>query len=306
VTAPARARGEGFTLLEMLITIAITALVVTAAVRAYQGITRAQERAAGGLDRTRAANVVLDRLERELAGALLIVQPVGEDPLLQRYLFVALDRPTSAGDADAVRFVTLSPARVPGSFVQTGPRMVTYAAVPNEDVGFSLVRREEPLPEGLARELSIDDGQVVLEDLAEFKLQYSSEVGELFDSWDSTQPEQLDQLPTEVGVQVTLFAPDETGELVPGEARARVVALPVRPLDFAELRAAAGGKSSTCFTVAECATALGSALETMPEDERAAITAELSKTPDECFDPTSDLAGTLRALGADVDALCVR
>jgi hypothetical protein len=80
----------------------------------------------------------------------------------------------------------------------------------------------------------------------------------------------------------------------------------VRPLDFAELRAAAGGKSSTCFTVAECATALGSALETMPEDERAAITAELSKTPDECFDPTSDLAGTLRALGADVDALCVR
>jgi prepilin-type N-terminal cleavage/methylation domain-containing protein len=298
-------RADGFTMLEMLIAIAITALLVATAVRAYQGITRAQEHAGGGLDRTRAADVVLDRLERELAGAFVIVQPPGEDPLAQRYLFVALDRQTTAGDGDALRFITLSPARVPGAPTLVGPRMVTYAAIPHEDVGFALVRREEPIPEGLSRELTVEDGQVVLEDLAYFSVEYASETGEVLATWDSTQLAQLDQLPTDVNVELSLLAPDEEGVLGPGEARGRSISLPVRPIDFAELRAAAGAEGKQdCLTNAECLAASQTALEVAPDDKRATINALGAQTADECFDPSGQLASELRDAGVDVDATC--
>jgi hypothetical protein len=291
----------------MLITIAITAILVTTAVRAYRAITGAQERAAGGLDRSRAADVVLDRLERELAGALLIVQPPGEDPLAQRYLFVALDRPTSDGDGDALRFVTLTPARVPGAPALGGPRMVTYAAVPNEDVGFALVRREEPIPDALARELSVEGGQVVLEDLAGFTLHYTTELGDAVEVWDSTQVEQLDLLPAEVAIEVALLSPDENGELVALEARSRAVPLKLRPLDFVALRAAAEGEDEDgCFTYAKCATALQAVIDAAPESARESIRAELAAKAEECFDPASDVAAGLRALGADVEGTCAR
>jgi prepilin-type N-terminal cleavage/methylation domain-containing protein len=307
VSARARPVASGFTLLEMLITIAITAILVATAVRAYRDITSAQERAAGGIDRGRAADVVLDRLERELAGAFLIVQPPGEDPLAQRYLFVALDRPTSTSDGDALRFVTLTPARVPGAPSLRGPRMVTYAALPNEDIGFTLVRREEALPEGLARELSVEEGQVVLEDLAQFTLRYTNELGDAVEAWDSTQVEQLDQLPGDVQIEVSLLAPDENGDLVAGEARSRVVPLEVRPLDFVALRAAAGDEDGEgCVTYAQCTAALRGVIDAAPEAERESLVAELGAVAEECFDPAGDLATRLRGLGGDVETHCVR
>lgn len=297
----------GFTLLEMLISIAVTALIVMTAVQAYRSITRAQEQQAGTVDRERSAQVLLDRLEQELSGALLVKQPDDADPLAQTYLFYGVDVPSPDGDGDAVRFVTLSPARAPGAPALVPPRMVTYAAVSNEAVGFALVRQEAPRPPALDKVIDVQDGQVVLEDLLEFKLSYVlEETGEELAVWDSSEVGLRDSLPSAVNASVTLFELDESGEIVPGPVHERVIPLPMRPIDLAELRAAAvgAGTAGTCLTGAECAAKFGALLESATPEQRAKLDAELSAGAQQCFEPSSPLADVLRELGADVDTEC--
>ncbi len=97
---------QGFTLLEILIAISITALLVMAAIQAHLGIMRAQQRATGGIHRDRAAEILLDRLERELTGAFLITKPATIARAAHPYLFLGADVFDEERDADSLRFVT--------------------------------------------------------------------------------------------------------------------------------------------------------------------------------------------------------
>lgn len=221
----------GFTLLELLIAIGITSLLVSAAVQAYISISRAQERAHGGEDRDRAALVLLDRIERELVGTLLVLKPEDADRLGHPYVFVGEDRVFGSGDSDALRFITLTPARPPGGQLSDGIRMVSYGLEPRPDEGVDLLRQEEPLPDRLEKRISIADGQVVMEQLAFFRLRYKDdETEEWTEWWDSTALELLDRLPEAVEMSVQLYELNEEEELEAGREHKRVVRLPVRPL----------------------------------------------------------------------------
>lgn len=251
----------GFTLLEILITIAIMSMLITAAVQAFQSITRAEERARAGVGRARAALVLLDRVERELVGTVLVPQLDPEEPRPQPYVFLAEDRGSGDSDADALRFVTLTASRALASDAKAGPRMISYTTreaeppslgEPDDGTLLELVRREDPLHDEPEREISAHDGQVVAEKVARFQLRFQEEssrtwVGE----WDSTAPPNLDEVPVNVEVAVTLWERDATGDLVRGEEYRRLVALPLRPVDFlppaAQLQGEACGK-----TVAQC------------------------------------------------------
>lgn len=301
------ARRAGFTLLEMMISIAVTALIVMTAVQAYRSITHAQEQQAGDVDRERSAAVLLDRLEQELSGALVIKQPEDADPATQTYLFYGVDNPSPSGDGDAIRFVTLSPARAPGAPTLVPPRMVTYAATSNLDFGFSLVRREEARPAALAKAIDVSDGQVVLENVAEFKLDYViDQTGEEIPAWDSTDVGLRDNLPVSVNASVTLFDVDENGEIVPGPPHERVIPLPIRPIDLAKLRADAAGlrQGAKCLTGADCVAKFSAVLEGATPEQKAKLDAELQASAQQCFEATSGLANALRDLGADVDSEC--
>jgi type II secretion system protein J len=232
---------QGFTLLEMLIVIGITAALVTAAVQAHLGIRRAQERAARGLQRERAAEVFLDRLERELVGTLLIVRPSSTDRLSHPYVFVGEDYFESDGDTDALRFVTRSPARAAPQVGAVGMRLVTYVAQSGNESLIELVREEEPLPDGLDKEPIVEEGQAVLDGVALFRLRYLDEDSDGWrDSWDSTDVAMLDRLPGAVEVTLALLEEDELGERQAGPEHPRVVRLPVRPIDFEVLAGVEG------------------------------------------------------------------
>jgi type II secretion system protein J len=230
-------RSDGFTLLEMLIVIGITALLVTAAVQAHLGIRRAQTRAAQGLHRERAAEVLLDRLERELVGTVLVVRPTEVDRLSHPYVFYGEDYFVSDADADAVRFVTRNPLRAAPGHTGSGVRLVTYNTRTSDVAGITLVREEKPLPENLQKEPVIEEGQEVLDEVALFRLRYLDDEGEDWrEDWDSTDVALLDRLPTAVEITVALLEEDELGERSPGPEHPRVVPLPVRPFDLAALQ----------------------------------------------------------------------
>ena len=63
------------------------AIVLTFAFQAYRGIESAYQRVGTSPSRDRAARIVLDRLERELVGSVLVEREKGADPLLHPYFF---------------------------------------------------------------------------------------------------------------------------------------------------------------------------------------------------------------------------
>jgi prepilin-type N-terminal cleavage/methylation domain-containing protein len=65
-------RQDGFTLLELLIVIAVTSILLTTAFQTYVAIMNAQERALAENRRDSITALVLDRLESELVGTLLV------------------------------------------------------------------------------------------------------------------------------------------------------------------------------------------------------------------------------------------
>jgi hypothetical protein len=215
----------------MLIAIGITVMLVTAAVQAYIFIQRALEQAQGSRDRSRAAQVLLDRIEGEFAGTLLIAKGEGEDRLYHPYLFIGEDRVFGGDDSDAIRFITLSPARPPAKRVGGGIRMVSYGVAPRADQGLDLLRQEDPLPEGMETQIRMDDAQVVAEQLAFFGLRYlNDETQEWEVRWDSTDIARLDRLPEAVEISVKLLEIDPDGQLVPGRKHTRTAYLRVRPI----------------------------------------------------------------------------
>jgi hypothetical protein len=256
----------------MLIVIAITGLIVTTAVQAHLTIRQVQARAALGLSRDRAAEVFLDRFERELAGTFLVVRDPELDRMSHPYVFVGEDRFEAETDADAIRFVTTTPVRAEPFSRSSGLRLVTYAVHTADDGGLDLLREENLLPEQMQKEPVIEEGRVALDHVASFRLDYlDDDSGELIEYWDSTQVELLDRLP--LAVEVTLILEEDidgTDEVGVGPQHRRIIPLPVRPFDLAELRAAALGadgeaegddpnseegepEDDTCVTIEECA-----------------------------------------------------
>ncbi len=237
-----RVRSAGFTLLEILIAIAVTAMLVFLAVQVHLDIQTDLERVHAGRDRSRSAQILLDRIARELVGTILVVKQEGQNRLYHPYFFVGDDRVFGSGDSDAIRFITLSPSRPAGQHASGGIRMVSYAVEPDGGEGFNLLRQEDPLPDGLDTAIRVDQGQVIAEELAGFTLRYlNEETGEWEERWDSTDIARLDRLPLAVEVQVELLQeepedPEELEDDADSDAAfSRIVHLHMRPIVQQEL-----------------------------------------------------------------------
>lgn len=247
---------HGFTLIEVLVAIFIMALVISFAFQAYQGISEAYSRVSENASRDRAARILLDRIERELVGAVLVEREEGADPLLHPYLFFS--QPVLQGESTGfeLRFVTQTPLRSPGS-PPVALTLVTYgSAISASGPGLDLLRQEEPLPAEQAKAIEWKDPQIVADGIAIISLSFSGEADQPAEGWDSTSVEQLDQLPLSAEIHLSLWEMGPDGELWPSLEVTRTVDLPVRPFRLApEGGDEAGGEQADCgsgVTVAAC------------------------------------------------------
>lgn len=223
-----RAR-DGFTLLEMLLTIGVTALLVLAAVQAFRNIARLQSRLTIGTEREATAQILLDRIEGELVGTMLVEIGEQDDRLDHPWLFVSEDRVFGTNDSDAIRFITQAPARATPGVGLLGLRMVSYSVLADEDQ-LNLYRQEEPLPDGMEKVISLENGELVTEEIAAFRLRFLDDRDEGWqEGWDSTEIAQLDRLPEAVELTVQLWEVDSAGEPTLGPIYQRVATLPIRP-----------------------------------------------------------------------------
>ena len=285
---------SGFTLLEILVAIALTSVIMLFAVQIFRQITQTQDRARPDRSRDLPALVFLDRIERELTGATLRIKPDEIDRLSFPWLFAAEDRVFGSNDSDALRFVTQTPARAPGQH-DGGLRVVHYALAeaPEDDTRLDLYRFEERLPPNLRKEIRIEDGSPVLEDVHVFRLRFSDGV-DWSDSWDSTAISQLDRLPGSVEVAIQLYEEDELGEWLPGPEHTRVIELPLQP--FARPDPVAEQGCATGPTVEECLAQYSQAIRQPPESSAAA-----EGSQGRHILKYGDQLGTAVALGSDTD-----
>ena len=235
MSAPSTRRRSGFTLIELLAVVFLMTLVLSVAVDFYLDLSRASNDAAAQTRESRRAVSLLDRVARDLEGAVLLVKPEATDPLAHPWLFLAESHQGELG-ADRIKFLTRSHRPRSSQARQADLTQVAYVLHRDESDEFELLRWSLPrLPEGLDRSFPREgsEGTLVLATgLRDFGIRLLGEGGEWTDRWDSSTLVDSSELPLAAEISVEIAGGDDADpEAAPGRYSRRVL-LPLRPLDL--------------------------------------------------------------------------
>ncbi|MGK3989010.1 type II secretion system protein GspJ [Sorangium sp. So ce136] len=197
-----RRRSGGLTLLEVLVSVAILALIGTLIYGAFDGMSRSRAGISRISDRYHQGRGAIARVSRELQEAFLSRhQPADKNIAVRLTAFAGQD----SSPADRVDFTAFAHRRLLRNAHESDQCEIGYfgSRDPERD-RLDLVRREaktidiEPTRGGVVN--------VLAEDIESFNIQYLDPLtGEWVDSWDSTQPAaQFDRLPSQVWVTLVL------------------------------------------------------------------------------------------------------
>lgn len=292
-----RRRG-GFTLLEMMAVVMLTATVLIFAVNIYLQMARSSTAAADATRVERRTVLLLDRLARDLEGATLLVRPDDVDPLGWPWLFLA-DSELGGDGADRLKLDArdfLAPASPDGA---GDLAVVAWWLAPRDDGAYVLLRWSAPtLPEGLDRSFPRRDDprvQVVADDVAFFSVRLVDEEGAWHEAWDSSTLAYANQLPRGAEIALALLPPDAEAPPEQAVARTRRVRIPVPALDLQALAEAGADEAEgeedeeapegACVTVAQCRQRNPQAFEAFlsTRADRAAAEAVLDSLANQCF-----------------------
>jgi Type II secretion system (T2SS), protein J/Prokaryotic N-terminal methylation motif len=235
-----RAPRGGFTLIEVLAVVLMTALLMGVALDFYVNLSNESTRASDLTGEGRRATALLDRLAHEIESARMVKKPPETDPLAHPWVFIADSRYSDIG-ADRLKFVVQhSTPSAEGWAADVA--MVAYVLRHAEDGdGYELMRWTQPgLPDHLDRDFPADGDpaeQVFVDGIESFGLRFLQEDGDWTDRWDSSQVVDSSELPLAVEIDVSFAPADPDAQDADAEPTVytRQVSLPVRPLDLVKL-----------------------------------------------------------------------
>ncbi|MDY7225446.1 type II secretion system protein GspJ [Hyalangium rubrum] len=211
---------RGFTLMEVMVAIAITGFIGTIVAMAFQTGFRAKEVVEGEAGHYRMVRVALNRMAREIGSAFVSDR---YDP--KRYRDQN-DRPTNfVGEADRLMFTTMAHQRLYTDSKESDQAVVEYFVETSTEKGAKgrqeLKRRVNPNIGGdrMDRGGTTD---VLFEGVKKVQFEYwDSERKEWEDEWDTRRAEKKSILPTRV--RVTVHALDENGKEARYTTQARIM-----------------------------------------------------------------------------------
>jgi len=229
----------GFTLLEMMAVIVLMSLVLGVATNVYLDLSRASYAATTETGAARRAMVLLDRVARDLEGAVLVTKPPETDPLEWSWLFLAESESPDAG-ADRVKFVRRGRTPRSSDLPESDLEVVAWMLAESEDGTLALRRAGWPqLPESLDRSFPDEEhSDLVADGIASFGIRLLGEGGTWTGRWDSSQLADSGALPIAAEIEIAFV--DENGAAT--EPLTRKVCLPLRPPDLAAKLAEAEGQ----------------------------------------------------------------
>ena len=214
-----RRSARGFTLMEVMIAVAITALMGTVVAMAFQTGFNAKEIVEADAERYRMLRTTMNRLVREIGSAY-----VSDRYDLKRFRD-SNDRPSNfVGERDRLLFTTFAHQRLYTDAKESDQAVVEYFVETSHEKGANgrqdLKRRVNPnVGERMDRGGTTD---VLYEGLKSIEFAYwDSEKKEWDDEWDTRRPERKTILPTRVRITVTAL--DENGRETRYTTQARVM-----------------------------------------------------------------------------------
>ncbi|WP_338867454.1 type II secretion system protein GspJ [Myxococcus stipitatus] len=212
-------RARGFTLMEVMVAVAITALMGTVVAMAFQTGITAKETVEADADHYRQLRVAMNRMSREIGSAYV------SDRYDTKRFRDQQDRPTNfIGEGDRLLFTTFAHQRLYTDVKESDQAVVEYFVEPSDDRKakgrMDLKRRENPnVDDRMDRGGTTD---VLLEGVKKLEFEYwNSDKKEWDDEWDTRRTEQKSILPTRVRMTVT--AVDETGKEARYVTQARIM-----------------------------------------------------------------------------------
>ncbi|EPX58577.1 General secretion pathway protein J [Cystobacter fuscus DSM 2262] len=214
-----RASRRGFTLLEIMIAVAITALMGAMVSMAFQTGFNAKEVVETEADHYRMLRAAMNRMAREIGSAYVSDRYDGSRFRDQN------DRPTNfIGESDSLTFSTFAHQRLYTDAKESDQAVVEYSLQTSTERGangrMDLMRRENPnIGDRMDRGGTTD---VLFEGAKKVEFEYwDSERKEWEDEWDTRRTEKKSILPTRV--RITLVALDENGKEVRYSTQTRVM-----------------------------------------------------------------------------------
>jgi general secretion pathway protein J len=198
-----RARSRGMTLLEVMVSIAILAMVSILIYGAFDSMARGKKGEAMRADRAREGREAVLRITRDLSSSFISMHNPANTALITRATaFVA----TSGGNFDRVDFASFAHRRVERDAHESDECEVGYFVTSDPDVDgkMDLVRREQTPMDIDPRKGGVVS--VVAEDVEEFDLKYLEPLtSQWLDSWDTTQVTgQPGRLPYEISIRLVM------------------------------------------------------------------------------------------------------
>jgi general secretion pathway protein J len=210
---------RGFTLMEVMVAVAITALMGTIVAMAFQTGFRAKEVVEGEAEHYRMVRVAMNRMAREIGSAFVSDR---YDP--KRYRDQN-DRPTNfVGERDRLLFSTFAHQRLYTDSKESDQAVVEYFVETSTEKGAKgrqdLKRRVNPnIGERMDRGGTTD---VLFEGIKKLEFEYwDSERKQWDDEWDTRRTEHKAFLPTRV--RITIVALDENAKEARYTTQARVM-----------------------------------------------------------------------------------
>lgn len=200
---PPAASGRGFTLIEVLVAMAILALMATVIYSSFAGMKRSKEGVERINDRYREGRLAMARMVRELQSAFISLhQPIPPVQPVQKTVF----KGTQGSPGDRIDFASFAHRRLVENARETDQEEVSYFAEPDERLSgvVNLVRRVSP-----RLDLYPDKGgkiEILASDIDLFDVEYlDAATGQWTDRWDTTQAtEQIGRLPLQVRLVLVL------------------------------------------------------------------------------------------------------
>ncbi|CAM3356097.1 prepilin-type N-terminal cleavage/methylation domain-containing protein [Corallococcus sp. ZKHCc1 1396] len=214
-----RRHARGFTLMEIMVAVSITALMGTVVAMAFQTGINAKEVVEGEAERYRMVRVSLNRMAREIGSAYV------SDRYDLRRFRDQNDRPTNfVGERDKLLFTTFSHQRLYTDVKESDQAVVEYFVENSTERAtrqrLDLKRRVNPnVGERMDRGGTTD---VLFEGVKSVEFAYwDSEKKEWDDEWDTRRTEKKSILPTRV--RITVVALDESGKEARYTTQTRIV-----------------------------------------------------------------------------------
>lgn len=220
MSSPARQRrARGFTLMEVMIAVAITALIGGMVTVSFNTGFKAKEEIEHDAEYYRMLRAAMERMTREIGAAY-----VSDRYDTKRYRD-AQDRPTNfVGERDRLLFTSFAHQRLYTDAKESDQAVIEYYVRSSEEPGArdrkDLIRREDPLVEDHMERGGTEDA--LFEGIKELRFEYwDSEKKEWDEEWDTRRTEQQRILPTRV--RITVVAKDENGKESRYVTQARVM-----------------------------------------------------------------------------------